>query len=377
LPSIPDNEKVSVTAQSRPTPDQLLEHLSASEEDFQRRGRLKVFLGYASGVGKSFRMFDEGRRRHERGQDVVVGATQSRSSDEVIGLIHKLEVIPLKDVNGCLVVDVPAILRRFPKVCLIDGLAYDNPPGQRHAKRWQDVEELLEAGIAVIASVNVQHIEEKREQVEAITGKTVQETIPISFLNQADEIVVVDAPADACMRISSDDEVTSVRKLTQPQLSELREIALLLAADVVDDQLARYLARHNIAQSWGTQERILVCLSPRCDSERMIASGIRNRARFHGELLVAYVDRPDWSAEDRSKVERGLRYGEEAGAEIVKLDGEDAVATVLEFARSRGITQIYVGQSGRETWWERWFGSDLDKLIRAAEGIDVRVFPHG
>lgn len=367
---------MSVSTQTRPTPEQLLEHLSASEEDFQSRGRLKVFLGYASGVGKSFRMFDEGRRRHERGQDVVVGAIQTRSTEEVLNLIHRLEVIPLRNADGCQVVDVPAILRRYPKVCLIDGLAYDNPPGQRHAKRWQDVEELLEAGISVIASVNVQHIEEKREQVESITGKTVRETIPISFLNQADEIVVVDAPADACLRISGDEEVTNVRKLTQPQLSELREIALLLAADVVDDQLGRYLARHNIAQTWGAQERILVCLSPRCDAQRMIASGIRNRNRFHGELLVAYVDRPDWSVEERTKVDRGLRCGEAAGAEIVKLDGEDAPATILEFARSRGITQIYVGHSGRHSWWERWFGSDLDKLIRAAEGIDVRVFPH-
>jgi two-component system sensor histidine kinase KdpD len=352
--------------------------LTASEdEDFQSRGRLKVFLGYASGVGKSFRMFDEGRRRQERGQDVVVGAVQARSSDEVLGIIHKLEVIPLRDVGGCRVVDVPAILRRYPKVCLVDGLAYDNPPGGRHAKRWQDVEELLEAGIAVISSVNVQHIEEKREQVEAITGKTVHETVPISFLNQADEIVVVDAPADACMRIGGDEEVPNAGKLTQQQLSELREIALLLAADVVDDQLGRYLARHNIAQSWGAQERILVCLSPRCDAERMIASGVRNRNRFHGELLVAYVDRPEWSADERAKVDQGLRHGEESGAEIVKLDGEDIAATILEFARSRGITQIYVGHSGRHSLWERWFGSDLDKVIRASEGIDVRVFPHG
>lgn len=368
----------SRSTQTRPTPDQLLEHLAASEEEyFQGRGRLKVFLGYASGVGKSFRMFDEGRRRHERGQDVVVGAVQTRNSDEVMTLIRRLEVIPLRPVADSWVVDVAAILRRYPKVCLIDGLAYDNPPGQRHPKRWQEVEELLEAGISVIASVNVQHIEEKREQVEGITGKAVHETIPISFLNQADEIVVVDAPADAAMRISSDEEVLNVRKLTQQQLSELREIALLLAADVVDDQLGRYLARHNIAQSWGAQERILVCLSPRCDASRMIASGVRNRNRFHGELLVAFVDRPDWSGEERARVDAGLRCGEEAGAEIVKLDGEDVPATVLEFARSRGITQMYVGHSGRHSLWERWFGSDLDKLIRAAEGIDVRVFPHG
>jgi two-component system, OmpR family, sensor histidine kinase KdpD len=160
------------------------------------------------------------------------------------------------------------------------------------------------------------------------------------------------------------------------QLSELREIALLLAADVVDKQLERYLTRHGIAQTWGTQERILVYLSPRVDAKRMLESGARNRDRFHGELLVAHLNRPDWSAEEREGVQEKLVLAKQCGAEVVELDGEDAVDTILQFARQRGITQIYVGHKGRESWWERAFGSDLDRLIRSAEGIDVRVFPH-
>src|SRR5271170_1225071 len=359
----------------RRSPEELLQQAQA-EEEYEQRGRLKVFLGYASGVGKSFRMFDEGRRRRERGQDVVVGAVQANSAPEVQALVAGMEVIPLRDVNGTPVMNVPAILRRYPKVCLVDGLAYDNPPGEPHAKRWQDVEQLLEAGISVITSVNLQHIEEKRQEVEGITGKYVRETIPLSFLNQADEIAVVDAPPDACMRMKGEEGAVEARRLGQQQLSELREIALLLAADVVDEQLSRYLSRHGIEQTWGTQERILITLSPRCDAKRMIDSGVRNRNRFHGELVVAYVDRPDWSDDQRSRIDQGLRYAEEVNAEIVKLDGEDIPETILSFARSRGITQIYVGHSGRESWWERCFGSDLDKLIRAAEGIDVRVFPH-
>ncbi len=361
--------------QQRPTPEQLLERLADEEED-ESRGRLKVFLGYASGVGKSFRMFDEGRRRRERGQDVVVGAVQANSAPEVRALVDSMEVIPLREVDGRPVMDVPAILRRYSKVCLVDGLAYDNPPGEPHAKRWQDVEQLLAAGISVITSVNLQHIEEKRQQVEGITGKYVKETIPLSFLNQADEIAVVDAPPDACMRIKSEEGAVETRKLGQQQLSELREIALLLAADVVDEQLSRYLSRHGIEQTWGAQERILISLSPRTDAKRMIDSGVRNRDRFHGELVVAFVDQPDWSDEQRARVDEGLHYAEEVNAEIVKLDGEDIPNTILTFARSRGMTQIYVGHSGHESWWERCFGSDLDKLIRVAEGIDVRVFPH-
>jgi two-component system, OmpR family, sensor histidine kinase KdpD len=235
---------------------------------------------------------------------------------------------------------------------------------------------LLDAGISVITSVNLQHIKEKRVQVEAITGRHVNQTVPLTFLSTADEMVIVDTPPDTCMRISEDGDPGAVKRLTQQQLSELREIALLLAADVVDQQLERYLARHGIQQLWGTQERILVWLSPRVDAKRMLDSAARNRDRFHGELITAHLNRPEWAPEQREKVERGVELAREKNAEIVELDGEDPVDTILRFARKRGITQIYVGHRGRESWWERAFGSDLDRLIRAAEGFDVRVFPH-
>jgi two-component system, OmpR family, sensor histidine kinase KdpD len=359
----------------KPTPEQLLQQLE-SEEEYQKRGRLKVFLGYASGVGKSFRMLDEGRRRFERGQDVVAVAMQPRLSRDVAQAMSRLEVIPLKQVNGTAVMDIAGILRRMPKVALVDGLAYDNPPGFQHAKRWQDVEQLLDTGISVITSVNLQHIEEMRPQVEAITGKHVAQTVPLSFIQTADEIVVVDAPPETCMTVSEDGKSGPVQRLSQLQLSELREIALLLAADVVDKQLERYLARHGIEQTWGTQERILVCLSPRADAKRMLESGARNRDRFHGELIVAHMNRPEWSPEERQRVDEGVALANDKDAEVVQLDGEDAVDTILRFARHRGITQIYVGHKGRDSWWERVFGSDLDRLIRSAEGIDVRVFPH-
>ena len=371
---VSDNRTVAAVTERKPTPEQLLQQLE-SDEEHQARGRLKVFLGYASGVGKSFRMLDEGRRRYERGQDVVIGALQSKLSADAQQTVATLEVIPLKNIDGVAVMDVEKILARNPKVCLVDGLAYDNPRGSLHERRWQDVEELLERGISVITSVNLQHIEEKAPEVEAITGKHVTQTVPLGFLQTADEIVVVDASPEACMSVASDGKGAH-SQLTQHKLSELREVALLLAADVVDKQLERYLARNGIAQSWGTQERILVCLSPRADSKRMIESAVRNRDRFHGELIIAHLNRPDWPAEERARVEAGVTLGKEHGAEIVVLDGEDPVDTILRFARQRGITQIYVGHKGRESLWERAFGSDLDRLISAAEGFDVRVFPH-
>jgi two-component system sensor histidine kinase KdpD len=362
---------VAAISERKPTPEQLLHHVQSDEED-QSTARLKIFLGYASGVGKSFRMLDEGRRRSERGQDVVVGAIQPDLPADIAQAISALEIIPLKHVDGVAVMDMPLILARAPKVCLVDGLAYDNPPGSVHEKRWQDVAQLLKAGISVITSVNLQHIEEKREKIEAITGKHVTDTVPLSFLQTADEIVVVDAPPENCMGAATDGK----RKLTQHQLSELREIALWLAADVVDKQLERYSARHGIEPLWGTQERILIWLSPRADSKRMLDSGVRNRDRFHGELIATHMNRPEWSPEQRKPVEDAVELARSVGAEIVELDGEDAVETLLRFAQQRGITQIYVGHRGRDSWLERCFGSDLDRLIRAADGIDVRVFPH-
>lgn len=339
------------------------------------RGRLKIFFGYASGVGKSFRMLDEGRRRGERGQDVVIGALQSKLSDEARQAIAGIEIIPFREVNGVPVIDVEAILARRPKTCLVDGLAYNNPPGSRHPTRWEDVTELLEAGISVLTSVNLQRIEENRDEVQAITGKRAGETVPLAFLQTADEIVVVDAPVSTLAGAESEDPANAAQRLTQKQLSELREIALLLAAGIVDKQLERYLAQHGIEQLWGTRERILLWLSPEADVQRMLESGIRNRDRFHGELSAAYTHRPANSSEQQAKLEQAAELARAEGIDVVSLDGEDPVEELLHYARQRGITQIYAGHRRARHWWERLSGNSLDRLIREAEGIDVRVFP--
>jgi two-component system, OmpR family, sensor histidine kinase KdpD len=357
----------------RRSPEELLQQVQA-EEDYERRGRLKVFLGYASGVGKSFRMLDEGRRRKERGQDVVVGAIQPKTSPESEAVLGKLEVIPLRDVDGVQVMDTPAILKRHPGVCLVDGLAYNNPPGSKHASRWEDVNELLDAGISVVTSVNIQYIDDLRERVQRITGKHVTQTVPRSFLNSADEIVVVDAPPEMC--IARDGPVAGGSAGPEQQLSELREIALLLAADVVDKQLEAYLRRNGILQTFGAQERILVCITPRANAGPMIASGKRNADRFHGDLTVAYVRQAEISANDQEALERNLAIARAAQAHIEILDGQDPIETLLKFAHEHGITQIFVGHSTREQWWERFTGTPLDRLIRGAHDIDVRVFPH-
>ncbi len=343
------------TAPRSRTPDELLQQAQA-EEAYERRGKLKVFLGYASGVGKSFRLLDEGRRRRDRGQDVIVAATQLKTPPELESLLSTLEVVPLKNVDDIPVIDVPAILQRHPSVCLVDGLAYDNPAGSTNQYRWQDVEELLEAGISVITSVNIQYIAEFCERVERITGKKVTQTVPRKVLDSADEIVVVDAPSE--------------------KFSELREIALLLAADVVDRQLEAYLQRNGITQTFGAQERIMVCITPRANTAAMIESGRRNAERFHGDLTVAYVRQPALSDEDQAALDRNLAMARAANAHVEILEGEDPVEAIMTLARERGITQIFVGHSARQKWWHNLGGTPLDRLIASANDIDVRVFPH-
>jgi two-component system, OmpR family, sensor histidine kinase KdpD len=323
-------------------------------------GRLKVFLGYASGVGKSFRMFDEGRRRKERGQDVVVGAVQGKIPAEIEPTLAALEVIPMLSIRGTAVMDVEAILRRRPQVCLVDGLAYDNPPGSRNAHRWQDVEELLRAGITVVGSVNLQYIEDQRDAVEQLTSKRVTQTIPREFLNTADEIVIVDAPTE---------------KGTERRTA-LREMALVLSADVIEAGLQRYLRSHGIEQTWGMHERFLICLTPRANFEKMIASAKRSAARFHCDVLAVYVRQQSLSTPDQRQLEEALEKAKGNGLQVEVLDGEDPVTSIVQYARAHGVTQIFVGHSAKRDLGTRMFGSAVSRLVREARGIDVRVFPH-
>src|ERR1043166_1759343 len=253
----------------RRDPERLLQQIE-KEERRKKRGRLKIFLGYASGVGKSAKMLAEGLRRRERGEDVVVGAVKPKSSPEIERHIAQHEVIPTLKTRDRDVIDIERLLRRRPQVVVIDGLAYTNPAGSRHAERWQEIEELLDAGISVITSINLQYIRELQDDVAAITGKRPGETVPLTFLKNADDIEVVDAPARA-------------------SASKLREMALLVAAEVVENELRSYLHAHRIEEIWGTQERILVGITPRSDARPILESGRRDADRLHGALFLGYT----------------------------------------------------------------------------------------
>ncbi len=342
----------------RPTPEQILEQVE-KEERYKRRGRLKVFLGYASGVGKSEQMFDEARRRYMRGEDVIIGALQPKSSPQVDRIAAILEVIPPLKIQGQDVIDVVTIIKRRPQVVVVDGLAYNNPDGSRNPKRHNDIEEILAAGISVITTINLQYIAEYQDDVTTLTGKKVTHSVPRKFLEQADEIVVVDTPAH-------DDK-----------LSRLRQMALLLTADVVDSQLENYLHTHGVEEGWGAHERILVCITPRSNATVMVDSGRRNADRFKGDLYVVYVQQRNLSADDRQALDRNIAIAIERGG-IVKVieNEEDPIGGIINFAREHGITQIFIGHSVQQGWWNRFKKTNVERLVELAEGIDVRIFPH-
>lgn len=343
----------------RPDPDELLRRIQ-TEEERDGRGRLKIFLGYAPRVGKSLRMFDEGRRRKLRGQDVVVGAIQAKGAGDFEHLIGEFEIIT----------GIDALLTRHPQVCLIDELAKDNPPGSRNAHRWQDVEELRSRGINVVAAINLQHIAEQQDAVERVTGRRASNCVPQSLIESADEIVIVDVPPE---QLAEQDSRPG--GLTSAQLSELREIALLLAAQVVEHQLQLYMDAHGIMQSWGTQERILVCVTSRGNAQDMLRSGARSANRFHGHLLAVTVKSRDMQREDEEALQENLDYARKLGAEVHILEGSDPIAEIMRFAREQRITQVFIGHTQRSTW-KFWEQNPVDRLIQAAEGMDVRIFPH-
>lgn len=352
----------------RPDPEELLRKIEA-EEAQARRGRLKIFLGYAPRVGKSFRMFDEGRRRAERGQDVIVGGMQSKGSEDLAPLLAKFEVIPLAN-GGSGGIDVDAILRRAPQACLIDELASDNPSGSPREHRWQDVETLLDRGINVISAINLQYIAELQPDIERVTGRRAAASVPQSFIRSADEIVVVDVPPE-----DLHDDKKRESALSARQLSNLRELALLLAAEVVESQLQRYMDAHGIRQSWGTQERILVCMTPRSEARVMLQAGRYSSDRFHGHLMAVYVKQNELTREAEETLSQNLDLARKLGAEVNVLEGPDPMGEIIKFAREQRVTQIFIGHTQRKAW-RIWVPNPVDRLIEAAEGIDVRIFPH-
>ncbi len=354
------------------------------------RGTLRIYLGAAAGVGKTFAMLNEGHRRRDYGEDVVVGFVETHGRLKTAEQVGDLEVVPRRTVeyrDGSFEeMDIDAVLARRPQVALVDELAHTNVPGSRNAKRWEDVEELLEAGINVISSMNVQHLESLNDVVEQITGVTQRETIPDAVVRRADEIQLVDlTPLALRNRLARGDVYpaeridTALANYFRPgNLTALRELALAWLGDRVDEALAEYRERHGIDEPWETRERVLVALTGSTDGERLIRRAARIAQRSKGDLVGVHVIPQDGLAATSSALlEEQRELLAELDGTYHEVVGEDVGIALLDGARRLNATQIVMGASRRSRWQRLTRGSVIGRVIReSGTGIDVHVVSH-
>jgi two-component system sensor histidine kinase KdpD len=370
----------------RPNPDQLLVHVSAEEAQHQR-GKLKVFFGAAAGVGKTYAMLDAARQLKAEGRVVVVGIVETHSRPETEALLAGLETLPPKrvDYRGAALreFDLDAALVRRPQLILLDELAHTNAPGGRHLKRWQDVEELLSAGIDVYSTLNVQHVESLNDVVAQVTGIVVRETVPDSILEQAD-VELIDLTPDELIKRLKEGKVYIPQMAEQARrnffrrgnLMALRELALRRTAERVDDQVTEYMRKWGIDETWPVTERILVSIGPGPTAGRLLRAGKRMTVSLNADWLAVYVETPEHahlSQAERDRIAQTLRLAEQLGAETATLNGHRASEELLEYAHSRNVTKILVGKPARPRWREALFGSVVEELVRKSGDIDVYV----
>ena len=365
---------------ARPNPDQLLARVKAEE---RIRGKLKIFFGAVAGVGKTYSMLESARQRKKEGIDVVVGYVEAHKRPETQALLDGLEILSQADIQYKNVslkeFDIDTALKRSPQLILVDELAHTNAPGSRHLKRWQDVEELLDKGIDVYTTLNVQHIESANDIVSEITGVTVRETVPDIFMEQADEMELVDLPAEELLKRLKEGKVylgdqaqRAVEHFFQPgNLIALRQLALRYTAHNVEEKLLTYKQSHAISKVWKVRDRFLICISPSPNSISLIRAGKRIAADLGVEWTVAYVETLAGVSAGKGRIEEMMRFAEDLGARVVTLSGTDIAQSLLSYARSKNITKIIVGKPGKPRIKELFFGSVIDKLARASGEIDL------
>ncbi|MDP9074973.1 MAG: universal stress protein, partial [Actinomycetota bacterium] len=350
------------------------------------RGKLRIYLGAAPGVGKTYAMLNEGWRRHERGTDVVVGYVETHARPNTAAQVRDLEVMPRSRIEYRHQVfeemDVDAVVARHPSVALIDELAHTNVPGSRNAKRWQDVEELLEAGIEVISTVNIQHLESLNDVVQRITGVVQRETIPDAVVRAADQVELVDMAPEALRRRMAHGNIYGADKVDAAlgnyfrvgNLSALRELALLWVADKVDEGLHDYRDRHGIAEPWETRERVVVALTGSPQGERLVRRAARMAGRARAELVGVHIRSTDGlvgRSGDLLETHRSLLT--ELGGRYEETTGSDVAKALVDFARAENATQLVLGATQRSRWSEAVHGSLVNRVLRSAGDIDVHV----
>lgn len=370
------------TDATRPSPEQFLSLLRE-----QQQGRLKIYLGFAPGVGKTYEMLQEAHRLRKQGVDVVIGVVESHGRAETAALVGELEHVPRRKIEYRGVVleemDLDALLKRRPTVVLVDELAHTNAPGGRHAKRYQDVEELLRAGISVISAMNVQHLESLYEMIERFTGVKVKERVPDYVLAQAHQVVNVDLPSEDLQERMRAGKIYPAERVeralghffTEPNLNQLREIALEQVAHVLD----RRRRERDGEAAVNTSERVMVCVSSGSPNAlRLMRKAARLADRLGAPWYAVYVQTPGESADridaaTERRLADSLTLAQQLDGIPMRFKGRDLASAVGEFVREYGITHVVVGRS-RRPWYSRLFGpSMLDRLVRTVPGVDFLV----
>ncbi|MFB9837187.1 universal stress protein, partial [Actinoallomurus acaciae] len=354
------------------------------------RGRLRVYLGAAPGVGKTYAMLGEGRRRHERGTDVVIGFVECHGRPRTIELLEGLETVPRKTMEyrdtSFTELDVDAVIARAPQVALIDELAHTNIPGSRNTKRWQDIEEILEAGITVVTTVNIQHLDSLNDVVEQITGVPQRETVPDEVVRRADQVELVDMTPEALRRRMAHGNIYQAEKVDAAlsnyfrvgNLTALRELALLWLADKVDDQLDRYRADHRISQKWEARERVVVALTGGPEGDTLIRRAARIADRAKGsDLFAVHVTAGDGlTGASPAELVRQRALVESLGGTYHQVIGDDIPQALLDFARGVNATQLVLGASRRGRF-AQVFSRGVGVTTTAMSGaIDVHMVTH-
>lgn len=364
-------------------PEEWLEAVSPAPKS---RGIFKLFLGYAPGVGKTFSMLSEAIRRKSRGEDVVIGVVETHGRKGIAELAQQIEAVPRKKIEykGTLFeeMDVDAILARRPAVVLVDELAHTNIPGSKHRKRYEDVQELLAAGIDLLSTLNIQHIESIAPTVRAITGVTVRETVPDWVPLSASETMMVDLTPEALQNRMKRGDVYGQEKVEQSlknffrrgNLIALRELALRQVAEQVDRSLESYMDSKDIRQNWGVRERLAVCVSGNPSGQYLIARAARLARRIDAELYVLHVDREfGQRQEDAKALEANLRFGENLGAHITRLKGKSVADAIAEFVRNKHITQVMFGRALVRDWRKYLYLSAVHRFLRESPPVDVHI----
>ena len=377
-----------VSERPRPTAEHALARLQTEE-----RARLRIYIGAAPGVGKTYSMIEDAHAFRREGIDLVVGFIETHGRADIEALLKDLPLIPRRKVEYRGVVleemDVDVILARKPQLCVVDELAHTNAPGHRHIKRYQDVIELLDAGIGVMTAVNIQHLETLNDAVSRVTGVRVRETVPDTFLDRADEVVNVDVTVQELQSRLRQGKVYRPEKVEQAlsnffretNLSTLRELALRAVADEIGEKAASHRQREGLEPAL-IPERVMVCMSSSADAPRVLRAGARIAGRLGARWYAVYVETPREAPghikrDDQQALQRNIAFAEELGATIVRVKADKPSDGLIAFAKREGITHVIFGQTARSRWEILMKGSTLNRFLEEVRDAAVQVVPLG